>query len=384
MKAYKDKFIWLLFWPAGALIYALARLCPGLCEHFFARILYRAFQTILSTVTGILPFSLAEIELILLIPAIVFAIVRFTVRLVRAGKSVPDLKNDLPVTRKYIAISSALRALGVLGIVFFSFVVLCGQNYFRSPVAESFGIEVEKSDPKLLKEMCVDYAKKASEVRERLTGCEDSEGVFRLDLSFGELGEMSRDAMTALGERIDVLGGTYPVPKKVLLSRGLSHLNITGFFFPFTVEANVNADIPDYSVAFVMCHELSHIKGFMREDEANFIGCVACEESDNDVLAYSGYMEALILSSNALYATDPQLYDEVRPYFSDGVRRDLADNSRYWAQFKDTKASEIGEKMNDTYLKANAQSDGTKSYGRAVDLLLARFKKAKNTGSVAP
>ena len=27
--------------------------------------------------------------------------------------------------------------------------------------------------------------------------------------------------------------------------------------------------------------------------------------------------------------------------------------------------------MNDTYLKANAQEDGTKSYGRMVDLLLA-------------
>ncbi|MBP5159993.1 MAG: DUF3810 domain-containing protein [Lachnospiraceae bacterium] len=181
--------------------------------------------------------------------------------------------------------------------------------------------------------------------------------------------------MTSLGERIDVLSGSYPIPKSLVLSRGLSHLNITGFFFPFTVEANVNTDIPDYSTAFVMCHELSHTKGFMREDEANFIGCVACEESDNDLLAYSGYMEALILSGNALYKSDPKLYDEVRPYYREGVLRDLEDNSRYWAEFKDTKASEIGEKMNDTYLKANAQSDGIKSYGRAVDLLLARFRK---------
>ena len=47
----------------------------------------------------------------------------------------------------------------------------------------------------------------------------------------------------------------------------------------------------------------------------------------------------------------------------------------YWEQFEDTVLSTAGEKMNDTYLKANSVEDGTKSYGRMVDLLLAERRK---------
>ena len=50
--------------------------------------------------------------------------------------------------------------------------------------------------------------------------------------------------------------------------------------------------------------------------------------------------------------------------------RDLKDHNAYWDQYRGT-VSEVSDKLNDTYLKANAQEDGVKSYGRMVDLLLA-------------
>jgi hypothetical protein len=48
----------------------------------------------------------------------------------------------------------------------------------------------------------------------------------------------------------------------------------------------------------------------------------------------------------------------------------MADHNSYWRDFEGP-AAEISETVNNTYLKANAQSDGTCSYGRMVDLLLA-------------
>ena len=54
----------------------------------------------------------------------------------------------------------------------------------------------------------------------------------------------------------------------------------------------------------------------------------------------------------------------------------FAADAAWWKQYDDQPASEFGEKMNDTYLKANAQSEGTKSYGAMVDLLLAEFRQA--------
>ena len=67
------------------------------------------------------------------------------------------------------------------------------------------------------------------------------------------------------------------------------------------------------------------------------------------------------------------LTDETYSLLCDGVRRDFAANSEYWKQFEG-KVAEVSQKINDAYLKANDQTDGTKSYGRMVDLLLALYR----------
>ena len=48
--------------------------------------------------------------------------------------------------------------------------------------------------------------------------------------------------------------------------------------------------MPYYNIPHTICHELSHLKGFMREDEANFIGYLACIGSDSPDFRYSGYL----------------------------------------------------------------------------------------------
>ena len=146
------------------------------------------------------------------------------------------------------------------------------------------------------------------------------------------------------------------------------------------MEANVNIDISPYSIGSTMCHELAHLRGFMREDEANYIAYRACMASDCIDLQYSGTMLALIHTGNALYRQNADTYFELyRAHVSAAVSADLIANNEYWDQFEkpvvgDTTVGEIADKVNDAYLKANAQEDGTKSYGRVVDLLLAEYK----------
>ena len=36
-----------------------------------------------------------------------------------------------------------------------------------------------------------------------------------------------------------------------------------------------------YNLPFTTCHELSHLRGFMQEEEANFIGFLACVNADD-------------------------------------------------------------------------------------------------------
>lgn len=359
---HKRKLWLMIFWLLGICIYVSARLSPQFAENVLALGVYRAYATCISFLTGLLPFSLAEIIVILLPAAVAALLVIMAVRLVLyKGK------------RLKILLNCTINLFCALGIILFMFMIGCGSNYYRYSFTYYSGLEIAESTDDELYRLCLSLAHRANEVRSELP--EDDNGVFCLDMDTAALGDMSRDALRMLGNEYEVLSGYYPAPKRVLLSKGVSELNITGIFFPFTIEANVNTDIPDYSIASVMCHELSHLKGFMREDEANYISYLACTHSGSDVLCYSGLMQALILSGNALYDSNPELYYQVRALYSDGVRRDLAANSEYWSQFEDTFASEVGEVMNDTYLKANNQTDGTKSYGRMVDLLLAEFKK---------
>ena len=108
----------------------------------------------------------------------------------------------------------------------------------------------------------------------------------------------------------------------------------------------------------------------------NYISYIACLASDCIDLQYSGTMLALIHTGNALYRKDAKRYFEVyKNHYSEAVARDLIANNEYWDKFEDTKVAETAEKVNNTYLKANNQTDGTQSYGRVVDLLLAEYRQ---------
>ena len=139
------------------------------------------------------------------------------------------------------------------------------------------------------------------------------------------------------------------------------------------MEANVNIDVPDFTLPFTMCHEQAHLRGFMREDEANFIAYLACMESVDQAIQYSGASMAAMYAMNTLYQADYERFCELYATYSPGVQRDFAAQSRYWAQFEGPVA-EVSDKVNDTYLKANRQTDGVASYGRMVDLLLANYR----------
>ena len=55
------------------------------------------------------------------------------------------------------------------------------------------------------------------------------------------------------------------------------------------------------------------------------------------------------------------------------AQRDFDANNAYWEQFEG-QVAEIADNINDTYLKAQNQTDGVQSYGRVVDLLLAKYR----------
>ncbi len=360
---FSRKHFILLIWPVSFICLLIAKLDADSAEYFFAKAVSKAYLQFIGFITGILPFSLAELTVILVPPLLIFLLIRFIIKTIRSSKD----------TRLHYIVRSFLNFLCVCGIIFFMFVIGCGVNYYRYTFTYYSGYEIQASPVTELRDMCHSLAEYASDLRAQLTN-EDSDNAFESKYSNNQLAGLADDAYDKLGDKYEILHGLYPKPKPVIFSEFLSRLNITGIFFPFTGEANVNVDIPDYSVPSTMCHELAHLRGFMREDEANYLAYLACTASDDTEFKYSGTMLALIISGNALYAQNKDMYYDLYATYSEGVKRDLRANSDYWEQYEDTVLSEAAEKVNDTYLKLNDQEDGVKSYGRMVDLLLAEYR----------
>lgn len=358
----KRNFLLLLF-PLSILLILLARQSSFFAEQIFALHIYKWLSQFVSLFTGIIPLSLAELLLMILPIFLIIILIKFI------GRIIKD-KNNIKIylTKAFINI------LCSASLLFFLFIILGGLNYYRYSFTYYSNLEVKKSSLEELYGLTRTLAQQANELRDQIP-LEDENGVFKLSMSKFELADEANRAMASLAKVYPVLGGRYSSPKPILLSPLMSYTEITGIFIPFTMEANVNVHISDYSIPYTMFHELAHQRGFMREDEANFISYLAGINSDNVELMYSSTMLALINSGNALYGENKEMYFEVRSTYSDGVIRDIRANSQYWTKYEDSVISTISNKINDTYLKANAQVDGVKSYGRMVDLMLAKYRK---------
>lgn len=354
-----------LLTPISFLLLLMAQYIPSFAEHIYARYIYKFLSQALGILTGWIPFSIMEWQVILFPILIVISCLIIIWKFFR-----------YPKRGKELFINTFWNFASIFSVILFLFVTTCGLNYYRDTFTTYSGLEIRKYSKQELQELCFSLTEKANELRAQLL--EDASGV--VTYQFKNNREMSKEAakaMNKLAETYPVLKGIYPAPKRMLFSKVMSRMELTGIFWGFTMEANVNTDILDFKIPVTMCHELSHLRGFMREDEANYIGYLACANSDNKELQYSGIMLALIYAGNQLYETDKELYWEVRKTYSEGIERDLVADNEYWKPYENTIVSEVSNKMNDSYLKANNQTDGVKSYGRMVELLLAEYTSKK-------
>ncbi len=335
----------------------LSRQSAGFAEWYAVRIHPLLLGTV-GRLFSLFPFSVFELLVYALVLLAAGVLIRFFILLLSAPRGLGAWAERL--LRRAVCLLSALLLLFTLG---------AGVNYSRASFASLSGLDVEPSSTEELLQLCLLLARDAAAEAENVPS---ENGV--LTLNGFPVRAATQAAVETLGDSYPFLAGWSPQAKPVLASVGLSYLGITGICSPFTLEANYNADVPDYMIPFTICPELTHLKGFMREEEANFIAYLACRSSDEAALRYSGAAMALNYALNALAeSADSETYAAAWAALPQALKDDYAAAGLYWEQFNGT-ISETSERMNDTYLKANAQSDGVASYGRMVDLLLAEYR----------
>lgn len=342
-------------------VHMIATNIPNITENYevyYAASVNKWANGLLSLLTGAIKYSLGEFIFYAHVAAAPIIALILIIKLFRGG-----------------FFKSVLRILQYASILYILFMTFWGFNYGRQSISVTMDFEVReysKEELKLLTEHLIEEAN-----RLRLFQLENAEGVMMTPSDYRDVFARAHKGYDAIGSEVKALSGIFGKPKAVLASELMLYTGITGVYFPFTAEANVNVAIPDLLLPATTLHEMAHQRGIAPEDEANFVAYITALAHPDKDFNYSGTVLALIHSMNALYRKDAAIAMTLRETYSEGLSRDMVHYSSFWRQYEG-KTNEVADKVNDTYLKANRQEDGIQSYGRMVDLLLGHYLSQKN------
>ena len=350
-KSFWKSCLWAIPFFLALILYFLLPAWPWAAEHLFARGIFIPLSFIFGNLVSLLPFSLSEWLLILSLPLIITAIV-FQIR-----KAKKQQKKWWWLLLK--------KAGAILSVASLLYMLMFGANYYRHTLSDLMKLDTAQKTKEELYAVCVMLADKASALREKVG--EDENGCFTRTASLRQ----ANNGYAVLRNTYPFLSGVSLSPKPVLLSHYWSYTGTTGIFIPFFAEANVNSDIPDSLILSTAAHELAHTRGFAREDECNFLMYLSCLHNDSAEYQYTGNLSAFIYCANALAGADSELHTRLyAEHVSNGMRRDLNQNSQYWKQFEGP-VKDIASDINDSFITSQGVPDGVLSYNRVVELILA-------------
>jgi hypothetical protein len=309
---------------------------------------------------GLLPFSVAEVVLLGVLPALAaWLLVRFHREWRASGP-------------RRAAREASLQVLAGLGFVLLSFDLAWGMQYARPGLARRHGWATPGAEQATVAEieaLAGGFVAATNDAYRRRHGADDAgQPTARSDLRRleGDL-ELGFVAASRAG-----LGRPPAQPlrlKPLLASPLLSHLGLAGFYFPWTAEPNLNAMVPGSHLPHASAHEMAHALGFAREDEAQLGGYLACVLSPSPDARYSGLLYAQRALLRQLLAHDQAAAQALVRRRLPGVQRDVDHVVAFWQGYEGPPAR-AADAVNDAYLRAQRVPGGIRSYGEGVRLLL--------------
>ena len=287
------------------IIFFLSLIVP-LCD-FYADVIYPFIADGLGAMTAKILFPVGEVLMYAGIAAVLLCLVFALLYMI--------LKENAGFRR---FCRSYYRVCLLISLVM---VILYGINWYLPFKSSVLGhgkrekSEYTVDDIRMLREFFVAQINEAAEKVER-----DMEGGLKV-----------AKALEDMGSEYGRLNGYYPPVKEAMCSELLDSMDIGGYTYPFTMEVTCNKYITDLYYPSLIAHEECHHKGYYKENEGVFLGCLSLMRSDDVFLKYSGYITAYGFMDNAywdaLCAELPkeqaiQVYRE-QPQLSDVVRSDL-------------------------------------------------------------
>ena len=348
------------------------------CDRY-AALIYPHIADFMGHLTANIPFPAGEIIMyatalgVILIPVSAAGLLFF-------GKN-----------KKYV--KKCLYFYKIILAVFMTALLIYGLNWFivlRSSLL-GHGSRIEREytteDLENVRNYFVKEINETAEILER-----DENGELILP-SKGEINEKTFLALNGISGEFERLSGYYPPIKPAFCSQILHAMDIGGYTYPYTMEVTYNDYVTDIYYPSLLSHEECHHKGYYRENEAVFLGCLSLMKSEDSFLRYSGFITAYGYMNKAFCDAVNSSYpkEEAKKIISDAprlskrVREDL-DTAKKTADQKYEKEKNVPQNVLDSAKDASDTGWDTQakvldkdSYDGAVWLFLDYYLVKNNT-----
>ncbi|MCC8425623.1 DUF3810 domain-containing protein [Mucilaginibacter sp. UR6-11] len=326
---------------------------PAAVERYYSQGLYVFICRVLHPVFNLLPFSVGDVLYILVVAYLIYLLVKLIAFVLK--------KQFTKALSLVLGIVIGIQT----GMTFFY--LFWGLNYFRPSAGQRLNLRDTNYTTAHLQDVTCQIIDSANATRARITRddtLQNNAAIYQTALK--AVSKISADSVN--------FRACHPYIKSSLLTPLMNYLGTSGYYNPFTSEAQMNYQMPFFERPFVACHELSHQLGYGPEDEANFAGFLVGIGSADRLLRYSAYQEALDECMHALRRRDTMANNELKTHISTVVRNDFKAQRAYWLAYRG-KIGIISSIFYDDYLKANNQPHGMDTYNQMVLLLMAWYPK---------
>ena len=327
-------------------------------ESVYSRQFYQVISFLFRSLFGKLPFSAGDVLYGVGAVWLCWKIVSFV------KKTIGLKKQHQPLGLR----SALISVVTFLCVLYLSFNVLWGLNYNRKGIAWQLGLNLQpynKSDMVALNALLVMRVNQSNKsLLQKQVTYPDQKKLFKKVSVAYQSASLTFPFLTY-----------HPVSlKSSLWSNLLNYSGVTGYYNPFTAEAQVNTSVPSFLQPYIACHEVAHQLGYAKEMEANFVGYLSALSSPDSLFHYAAYLELFMYANRNLYAMDSVSAKHYRYQLSLPVRKDI----RAWILFNKNHESvlePITRWIYEKYLFGNKQPQGVLSYDEVSGFLIAYLKK---------
>ena len=325
-------------------------------EQDYSNGIYPFLSTFLRKVFGWIPFSIGDLLYGLIAVWILWKIM-VSIRVLILKKA----------TKKSFG-TGVLKSIMALLIIYVVFNIFWGINYNRKGISGQLQLRIEKYNDNDLKNINSQLLGKVNSTKQSL-------------LSRHESYPSSKQLFLKVQDAYSILDQTYPFLKYKTRSIKPSlwgwlgnYLGFTGYYNPFTGEAQVNTNLPGFIQPFTACHEVAHQLGYAKEMEANFVGFLAARTSADTLLQYSVYLDLFLYSNRNLYRRDSVAAKTYSKQLIPEVKADLKEWKSFSQRYKNP-FEPVFRWLYGKFLERNEQPQGVLSYDEVTGFLIAYYKK---------